>query len=315
VPADIASYVSLNADLINGFDMSKSLVDEIYGGEDIYEDLIDSLREDPNGPQVDLRKDLVAHLGSRVTVLFDYKEPITPTSEQRVVAIEVKNVDAATVTIDKLMESDTSAKRRDLNGQSVWEITDEPAPERETGRSRRRSGRPSRRGAQSGDAEDEEPRLLANSFVTIAAGELFVASSLELLGKVLENANGGRSLADEPDYATVAAQLDQEAQNRGWENISLHRFARTDEEFRPVYELTRTGEMPKSNSSTAGVLNMILGGNTKDPRKPELDGSKLPPFESAQRYLGPSGMVGISEQDGWFVLDFTLEKDSGGVGK
>ena len=157
--------------------------------------------------------------------------------------------------------------------------------------------------------------MLANSFVTIAEGQLFVASSLELLGKVLANAKGGSSLADEPDYARVAALLDQEVQSRGWGNISAHRFARTDEEFQPLYELTRSGEMPKSNSTTAGILNMILGGNAEEPREPEVDGSKLPPFESAQRYLGPSGMVGISETDGWFLLDFTLEKDRGAVGR
>ena len=51
----------------------------------------EGLKEDPNGPQIDLRADLIKHLGRRVSMLTDYQLPITTTSERLLFAIEATN--------------------------------------------------------------------------------------------------------------------------------------------------------------------------------------------------------------------------------
>lgn len=38
-------------------------------------------------------------------------------------------------------------------------------------------------------------------------------------------------------------------------------FSRTDEEYRPVYELFRAGRMPESETMFGKLLNMLLGDN------------------------------------------------------
>ena len=53
--------------------------------------MIKSIEEDPNGPQINVRTDLVALLGGRATVVSDYLLPITPKSERMLVAVETTN--------------------------------------------------------------------------------------------------------------------------------------------------------------------------------------------------------------------------------
>ena len=89
----------------------------------------ESLKEDPNGPQIDLREDLIKHLGRRVSVLTDYQLPITTTSERLLFAIEANNPKAVAAAIEKLLKNDPTAKRRDENGHVIWEFVEDESPE------------------------------------------------------------------------------------------------------------------------------------------------------------------------------------------
>jgi hypothetical protein len=88
-------------------------------------------------------------------------------------------------------------------------------------------------------------------------------------------------------------------------------FSRTDEEYRPVYELFRAGRMPESETMFGKLLNVLLGDTRAGvPRTPRLDGSKLPDFEAVRRYFGPAGVTIATEPEGWFLTGFTLNKQS-----
>ena len=93
MPRDIATYTTLYFDILNAFDNFGSLFDELFGqGETgVWEECRMSLEDDPNGPQIDLREDLIEHLGRRVSMLTDYQLPITTTSERLLFAIEANN--------------------------------------------------------------------------------------------------------------------------------------------------------------------------------------------------------------------------------
>ena len=90
VPRDVASYVSVNLNTKNAFENSKTLVNEIVGDE-VFEDVLESIRTDENGPKIDIRSDVIAHLGNRVTVISDLQLPITPKSERMLFAVETTN--------------------------------------------------------------------------------------------------------------------------------------------------------------------------------------------------------------------------------
>ena len=73
--------------------------------------------------------DLIQHLGRRVSVLTDYQLPITTTSERLLVAIEATNAKAVAAAIAKLMKNDPTVRRRNVNGQIIFEfVEDDTAP-------------------------------------------------------------------------------------------------------------------------------------------------------------------------------------------
>ena len=98
----------------------------------MFQDVLKSIETDPNGPMINLEKDLVAHLGDRIVVFADCRIPVTPKSERVLVAVSLKDVEAVRQTINKAMESDPEAQRRDHNGHIIWEMVAEQPIEVET---------------------------------------------------------------------------------------------------------------------------------------------------------------------------------------
>jgi hypothetical protein len=88
VPRELSTYLSFTWNMKDAFYNSETLVNEV-ADDDIFDDVIDSILEDPHGPQIDIRNDLVAHLGTRGIVLSDYQLPISTQSERLLVAVQM----------------------------------------------------------------------------------------------------------------------------------------------------------------------------------------------------------------------------------
>jgi hypothetical protein len=309
VPRDVATYTTGNIDLLNAFDNIGPLFNETIGrgNEGVWEDTLKSLKEDPNGPQIDLRADLVEHLGQRLTMITDNQTPITPKSERLLFAIDVKDPARVAATIEKFFKGDPAARRREEGGHIIWEIVEEEEIDLEPPR------------VEHGDLpsltplepeEEEEPeRLLPQAAVTVIqvgkGGQLLVASHIDFLLKILEPRPVRETLGRAVDFRVVQATL-KKLGGEGEIGIS---FSRTDEEYRPTYELIRQGKMPQSRSLLGRLVNTLLqpaaGGDT---REQQIPGSKLPDFQVVRRYLGPSGIVVRNVTDGWFVKGVMLKR-------
>ena len=88
-------------------------------------------------------------------------------------------------------------------------------------------------------------------------------------------------------------------------------FSRTDEEYRPIYELIRSGRMPESETMLGKLLNNVLGeGKEGVLRSQRIDGKNLPEYDAVRRYFGPAGMTADSEDEGWFLTGFILSKET-----
>ncbi len=304
VPRDVASYVAGNLDTKNAFEMSKTLVNEIVGDE-VFEDVIESIHTDENGPMIDVRGEFVAYLGNRVTIISDLQLPITPKSERMLFAVETNNPEGLAATLRKQMETDEDALERMINGHVVWEIVDEqtelPMVTIETGTDFGFAG-----GAAEEDELEEEKPLLPNSAVTVAHGQLLVASHIDILAKVLADESVRGTLRASSDFLRVEEQL---AQLKLPEQ-SVQAFTRTDDAYRGVYELLKTGRMPESESIVGKLLNNLLGeGKEGVLREQQIDGSMLPDYDLVRRYLGPAGLTATTEDNGWMLTGFTLIKE------
>jgi len=270
----------------------------------MWEEVLESLKEQEDGPQIDLRKDLVSHLGKRVTVITDYKLPITTTSEQLLFAIKATDVKAVTAGLKKLMENDPTIKRREYKGQVIWETVEEAVdhPTLQIDLPTLPGQEPDK-GDKNNDEEAE--RLLPNASTTVAFGHLLVASRYKFLVKVLDKAKDQESLGQAVDFRAVDATLKE----LGATESSVRVFSRTDEEYRPTYELIRQGKMPESETLFGRMLNATLGPNKKGVvREQKIDGSELPDYQVVRRNLGPAGIFVSSEPEGWFAVGFMLPK-------
>lgn len=303
VSREISTYASFYIDPLNAFDHFETLFDEIYGEQGVWKDTLRSIEEDPNGPGINLRRDLVAHLGQRATVITDFELPITPASQRRLLAIEVKNVKKLVAAIEKQMRDDPNSTKRKIGEYDVWELVPEEDVEVELD-------------IQEGDGDEggaggapgaamARPGVLTRSAVTVADGYLLVSSHVSMLEKVLTKLAPPEQLTADADYKLVQAELDNlqvgESAARG--------FSRTDEQLRVSYELFRQGKMPEADTFLGHFLNLLLGEEKEGvTRKARLDGGKLPDFKVVEHYLGPAGSFAVSEEDGWFLQGFTLDK-------
>jgi hypothetical protein len=299
IPRQLASFVSFNGDLRNGFEFSKTLVDELADDE-IFEEILRSLEVDPAGPMVNVRKEIVANLGEHVMVLTDYELPITTESERMVACIELTNTKPVAAAVDKIMKVEPDAFRIIApSGHIVWEVKPpqanqgDPFPAIEID------------GLEDFGEEDQQEKSLPSSAVTVAHGYLLVGTHKDLIFRLLEDIDRRRTLAGSVDYQIVMEEL----QKLGAGQDSCQYFSRTDEEYRATYELIKQGKMPEAKTMTARLLNFVLDDDDDDEtlRSQQIDGSKLPDYQTVRRYLGPAGIFIISQEDGWLATGCLLK--------
>jgi hypothetical protein len=303
VPRHVATYNTFNWDIKTAFAAVGPLVDEISAEKGVFQDVLDSLKNDPQGPQVDIEKDLIGNLGSRVSVITDYQLPIGPKSERLLIAIQTTNEQLVAATVAKTMKGD--ACRREFEGHVIWEIVDEDCSVPEVKIEDSGAINPADRADQAPEKKSKDHPLMQNAAITVAFGQLFVASNLGFLETVLHQAGKSDGLASSDDYRLVADRL----KTMGGVETSVRLFSRTDEEYRPTYELIRTGQMPRSETVLGQVLNGLLGeGKEGVLRKQKIDGAKLPEFAAVSHYFGPAGTYIVTESNGWFITGFMLDK-------
>ena len=302
VSRELATYAKVNVKIQDAFDAAETLVND-YVNDEVFHDVLASIQEDPNGPQIDIRGDLLAHLGNEVIILSDFNLPITPKSERMLFAVKATNDKVLTQTVAKWMKSDPDARRREYKGHVIWEMVEPQANVPMVTIENSPSFGPA-----GGDEEEEQERerILPNSAVTVAHGHLMVASHIDFLIKVLDQNDARNQLAGATDYQIVKQNIDK----LGEKERCAEFFSRTDEEYRGTYELIRAGKMPESESMAGKLLNFMLGeGKEGVVRRQRIDGRKLPDFEAVRRYFGPAGMSVTTEEDGWFASGFTLSKE------
>jgi hypothetical protein len=251
-------------DILNGFDNFGTLFDDLVGqGEPgVWEETKQSLKDDPNGPQIDLRKELIEHLGQRVSMLTDYQLPITTSSERLLFAIESTDDKAVAAAIEKLFKNDPTAKRREIQGHVIWEIVEDEAPPPAAPDISFGDvppvapAHPSKKKKTGGDEEEEERKpLLPHAAVTVWHDRLLIASHKDFLLKIIAPEKKPAPLAGEIDFLMVEDEVDR----FDVEKKCFRFFSRTDEEYRPTYELIRQNKMPQSESMLDRLLNVLFG--------------------------------------------------------
>ncbi len=258
----------------------------MVGEKGVCSDVLDSLRDDPDGPRVDISNDIVAHLGNRITIISDNELPIGPKSERKVLAIETNDEATVAAAIAKLMGAEKEAHRREIDGHVVWELidcqTEMPQLDIET------PGVALQHSESNTGKSNGNQRFFSTTAICVADGQLFLSSHMALLEKVLQQAKRSDGLSTADDYRLIAKQ----ATAVGAGPISFRVFSRTDQAVLPTYELIRTGQMPQSETILGKFLNSMSSEAQEGlPRKQKIDGSQLPDFSYRAEIPRPGWIV------------------------
>jgi hypothetical protein len=308
LPRQLATYRTFHFNFDNAFEHIDTLFDAVAGYENTWVDMMEGVEKDPYGPEVNIRKDLIAHLGNRVTIITDYKLPITTKSERYLLMIETLNPQAITKTVEKFMAADPNANRRVFENNIIWEIieADEDVLELDV-------NIPSLEPFDLSEDElsaEEEKMTAPTSAICVAHGHVLIASHIDFMKTILSAKTPRNMLASSGDYLEVETALRQLMSGPA----SVCSFQRTDEAYRPTYELLRQGKMPQSETIFGWVLNrMLTASEDVDEgilRKQRIDGRQLPGFEMVRRYFGPAGLLVRSEEDGWMLVGAALSKQT-----
>jgi hypothetical protein len=304
IPRGVATHLTFNWKMKDAFWYAESLVNE-FAGDEVFKDVIENIQFDPHGPQIDIKKELTNHLGERATVLGDYRLPITPKSERMMFAFEVTNPETVMQTVNKAMENDPAAKKREHNGHIIWELLNEEAEVAEV----QITGFDGGFGFDAPvEQEEEDKPFIPNSAVTVANGHLLVATHVDYIVDVLGPPSVADSLGEAVDFQAITDSL----VGLGSDQDSFRLFARTDDAYRVTYELLRQGKMPESESMLGKILNAMFTSEDAEEdelREQQLDGSKLPEFQVVRRYLGPAGFFVRTVDEGWTLSGCLLTKE------
>jgi hypothetical protein len=299
IPANVSSYSSALWDLTGAFDYIGTLVDEVAGQEGFWGDFQDSLREDPSGPMIDLKRDIINHLGDRVTVFSDVVMPIAPESERILVAISLANPAAMEKSINRMMKNDPATEKHEFEGRIIWEIV--PEEEDDFGVSFTEGDFVSIGDDDALEDEDQanaEP-FLASAAISVVDGHLMISSHVDYIMDIIQRKKDAPALGTEEDLQTIEKSLQALGAS---ETDTLRSFLRLGEISRVSYELLREGKMPESQGLFGQALNRFFASEKKgEKRQQRIKGDKLPPFDKIEKYFGPAGIYVRTEEDGWYM--------------
>lgn len=301
---NIASLTQINVKIEEAFWAAESLVNDALDDE-LFREVIDGIRDDEDGPQIDIENNVLPNLDDRVLMLTDNTQPVQIDSERMLVAIRIKDGRIIRNSIRKAMEAEPDASRMvGPEGVEIWRV-------------------------QKGEAEDDfgadlfddfeeteedidtAPPLLDHWAIALVekgpssdAPYLMFSSHPDLLvetaKRIMEGAPAG--LAKVSNVQRVLSSM----QKLGANSIAYNRIARMKRSLRAKYQLLRRGELKDSDSIVASLMRRMV--ETQDDGQPDpLNARKLPPLKDIEQYMPEYGSFFETTEDGWALTGFFLK--------
>ena len=296
-----ASVLSFSWNIQDAFPKFRGIVDA-FVSPGTFDEMIKGLRDDTQGPQIDILKDVLPFLSSEFHVVTEIVKPISPDSKRSMVILKLNDAAKKLPKIlDRYGKGEPDSKPIDFEGNRIWSFENKENTEIELDFGGKKD-------AKNKSSDEDEP-LLDKWAITIFGDYFIFASDVEMIMDVLSGAKNPEqknAFEKEADVAKVAAMLKNVAGNDGG---STNQITRSDRAFEMQYELFRQDILPESRSMLATILDKIL--KPKNPRQSQIQrvkGDKLPPFAAIRDYFTPSGGVVRTEEDGWSIQSFILGK-------
>ena len=270
VPASVSSYQTWNWDIDKAFEALNDLANTFQPG---VLNVLEQQLVGPNGGEpLNFKKDVFDPLGDRITLISDFKKPITEDSQRMVLGIALEDAAAFQTTLTKLIGiAGGGPKKREFQGNTIYDFEIPEIP----------------------NAGDGNNPLKGPISVTIAKNTLLVSTEPSLLEQVLRG--GGPALADSAAYQAVSKEIP--------DKVSALTFVRPDENARLSFDMIKSGQFEKQLQGAA-----VAGGPDISMLGKMYDKDLLPDFSVFAKYLSNGGGYTVQEDDGISISNFTLRK-------
>lgn len=303
VPKTIASVTQLNWKIENAFWAVETLVDEAFNDR-IFRPTISGIRDDVEGPQIDLEKNVLPHLGDHLLLLTDNTQPISIDSERLLVAIELKNEALIASAVRKAMEVEPDVQKvESVPGVDIWKV------QRNSGSSAAEQDFFDDFDFPETDEDDQKPLLDTWAIATLPASKgskvpyLVFASHVDLLVDVAKRIRSGAG--DGLNASPEIQSLLKTTQQAGADQVSIRRIVRLRESLRTKYELQRRGELKENDSVLASLIRRIFKPtDEKEIERP--NSAKWPPYSEVESFFRNAASFVETTDDGWNLNGFLL---------
>ena len=299
ISAGSASVMGFSWNFTEAFPKLRGIVDA-YIGDAQFDEILEQIKNDPQGPQIDIRKEILPHIGQEFYTVTEIIEPITPDSKRSLICIKLNDPENKLYgVLNRYSKSEPGSSIEDVGDYRIWKFSNDEEEEEVI-----EFNNPGNKNAN--EVDDEEKPLLNKWGVCIVDGYFVFASNPESLVQVIENAKNQAIHGDFEKLSSVQSVRAMQEKLLSAEGQSFSEIDLADRSAEMQYELFRQGILPQSRSLMAIIAERILKTDKSKPQ--EFQGSKLPPYEQVKHFFTPRGFVVRSEKDGWGIDAFILGK-------
>lgn len=294
VSSKVSSFIAIQANPELIYDNIAPFFDAYFGeGErGVWADVVEGLEQDPMGPQINLKNDLVRYFDGQILVIRQALEPLGPESECSAYALRVKDANAVRSALEKLFNGDQTIKPDTIGQYNIWQCVP-----------KKKSGDSAMNRSTLVPPQKEKPEgPMAHAAIAVENGYLIVASKKEFLAQLLLT-TPTQSLKDTIGFKRTMAVV----QKRCGNSACVWGYSPMENRFRLNYELFKEGKSVESKTLLSRIVKAISGAEKMNQSQPiKVDGSSLPPFDQIKSYFGTSGCFFKMEEDGFGFEEFVL---------
>jgi len=293
-----ASVMGFSWNFSEAFPKLRGIVDA-YIGDEQFDEILEQIKNDPQGPQIDIRKEILPFIGQEFYTVTEIIEPITPDSKRSLICIKLNDPENKLYNVlNRYSKSEPGSSLEDVGDYRIWKFSNEEEEEEVI-----EFNNP---GSKNQKEEEEEKPLLSKWGVCIVNGYFVFASNPDSLIQVIENAKNEAIHGDFEKQENVQLVRTMQSKLLSQSGQCFSEIDLADRSAEMQYELFRQGMLPQSRSLMALIAERVLKTDKSKPQ--ELQGNKLPPFEQVKHFFTPRGLVVRTEKDGWGIDAFILGK-------
>ncbi len=247
-------------------------------GVGLFEDMLDGLRDDPEGVRVDLRREVFANLGPEIWSVTDRAGPKTkeqPHGDRALYRTTVREQAKVGDALKRFYAGDDRVAYQRSGEFDLWTV-----PE-----------------GASLFVEGESESVISVRALALGEGMLLFSTDPDQLREALNGA-AGKPLKDDPAWRGL------------WESVGegdagLWGLARLDETMAPEYAAATQAELAEDASAMAAMWRVLLFGALNKQTKPPVD--VAPAFDKVQPGLSRTG-TRIVPVDGGLEVTITGQR-------